>query len=91
MVIDFSGTAGQVREAFSTEIHYLEVNGAQHIANMSDPQIPAALAPAVAGIVSLHDFVPRRNAQAAAAITRLLPAARPIRRWCRRTWRRSTI
>jgi hypothetical protein len=27
MVIDFSGTAGQIREAFHTEIHYLEVNG----------------------------------------------------------------
>jgi subtilase family serine protease len=60
MVIYFSGSAGQVREAFSTEIHYLEVNGAEHIANMSDPKIPAALSPAVTGIVSLHDFVPHR-------------------------------
>ena len=59
MVIDFSGTAGQVREAFHTEIHHLEVNGIKHIANMSDPQIPAALAPAVAGIMSLNDFRPR--------------------------------
>jgi len=59
MVIDFSGTAGQVRQAFRTEIHNLEVNGEKHIANMSDPRIPAALAPAVAGIVSLHDFRPK--------------------------------
>jgi subtilase family serine protease len=59
MVIDFSGSAGQVREAFRTEIHHLEVNGVEHIANMSDPQIPVALAPAVVGVVSLHDFVPR--------------------------------
>ena len=58
MLIDFSGTAGQVREAFHTEIHRLDVNGAQHIGNMSDPQIPAALAPVVEGIVSLHDFMP---------------------------------
>lgn len=58
MVIDFSGTAGQIRDAFHTEIHYLNVNGKQHIANMSDPQIPHALAPAIAGIVSLHDFKP---------------------------------
>ncbi len=58
IVIDFSGTAGQVREAFHTEIHNLEVNGAAHIANMSDPQIPAALAPAVVGVVSLNDFRP---------------------------------
>ncbi|MGA2771396.1 MAG: S53 family peptidase [Bryobacteraceae bacterium] len=59
MTIDFSGTAAQVREAFHTEIHYLNVNGVRHIANMSDPDIPEALAPAVAGIVSLHDFSPR--------------------------------
>jgi subtilase family serine protease len=59
MTIDFSGTAAQVREAFHTEIHHLNVNGARHIANMSDPDIPEALAPAVAGIVSLHDFSPR--------------------------------
>ncbi len=59
MVVDFSGTASQVREAFHTEMHALDVNGARHIANMGDPQIPAALAPAVVGVVSLHDFVPR--------------------------------
>ncbi len=59
MTVDFSGTAAQVREAFHTELHYLNVNGVQHIANMSDPEIPEALAPAVAGIVSLHDFSPR--------------------------------
>ncbi len=58
LVIDFSGTAGQVHSAFRTEIHNLSVNGADHFANMSDPQIPAALAPAVAGIVSLHNFRP---------------------------------
>jgi subtilase family serine protease len=59
MVIDFSGTAGQVGEAFHTQIHALDVKGVKHIANMSDPRIPAALAPAVAGVVSLHDFMPR--------------------------------
>ena len=58
MLIDFSGTAGQVREALHTGIHHLNVNGKEHIANMSDPQIPAALAPVVAGVVSLHDFMP---------------------------------
>lgn len=58
-VIDFSGTAGQIREAFHTEIHHLEVNGVSHIANMRDPEIPAALEPAVRGVVSLHNFMPR--------------------------------
>ena len=55
-VIEFSGTAGQVRDAFHTEIHRYVVNGAQRFANSSDPQIPAALAPVVAGVVSLHNF-----------------------------------
>jgi hypothetical protein len=49
MLVDFSGTAGQVRGAFHTDIHYLDAGGESHIANMSDPQIPAALAPAGAG------------------------------------------
>jgi len=64
LVIDFSGTAGQVRTAFRTEIHNLSVNGAAHFANMSDPEIPAALAPAVAGIVSLHNFRPKNQSVA---------------------------
>ena len=59
MLIDFSGTAAQVRRAFQTEIHHFVVKGEKHVANVSDPQIPAALAPVVAGIVSLHDFRPQ--------------------------------
>jgi regulation of enolase protein 1 (concanavalin A-like superfamily) len=58
MLIDFSGTAAQVRGAFQTEIHHLQVKGEKHIGNISDPRIPAALAPVVIGIVSLHDFRP---------------------------------
>jgi uncharacterized repeat protein (TIGR01451 family) len=57
--IDFSGTVGAVQAAFHCEIHALSVRGIAHIANMSDPQIPAALAPVVRGIVSLNDFMPR--------------------------------
>lgn len=58
-VIDFSGTAGNVQSAFHTEIHRLDVNGVTHFANMSDPQIPVALAGAIAGIASLNDFRPQ--------------------------------
>ena len=58
ILIAFSGTAGQVSEAFHTEIHRLDVHGEHHIANMSDPKIPEALAPAIVGIVSLNDFMP---------------------------------
>jgi subtilase family serine protease len=63
LVIDFAGTAAQVREAFHTEVHNLVLpNGEKHIANMRDPQIPAALAPAIQGIASLHDFYPKSHA-----------------------------
>ncbi len=58
MYLEFTGTARQVREAFHTEIHQLAVKGETHIANMSDPAIPEALAPVVAGIHALHDFMP---------------------------------
>src|SRR5580692_3466639 len=55
-VIEFSGTAAQVQSAFHTEIHKYAVNGADHWANASDPQIPTALFPAVAGVLTLHNF-----------------------------------
>jgi subtilase family serine protease len=64
MVIDFSGNAGQVQRAFHTSIHNLNVNGVHHIANFSDPQIPQALAPAVAGVISMHDFQPHKMSRA---------------------------
>jgi subtilase family serine protease len=59
-VIEFSGNAGQVQAAFHTAIHSYVVNGKQHWANASDPSIPQALTPAVAGIASLHNF-PKRH------------------------------
>ena len=58
MTIDFSGTASQVESAFHTQIHALSVDGVAHIANMTDPQVPAAIAPVVLGIKGLHNFLP---------------------------------
>jgi hypothetical protein len=58
-VIEFSGTAGAVRQALHTEIHKYVVNGEERWANASDPQIPAALTPVVAGFASLNNF-PRK-------------------------------
>jgi len=58
-VIEFSGTAGLVRQVLGTEIHKFRVNGEDYWANASDPQIPAALAPVVAGIDSFNNF-PRK-------------------------------
>ncbi|HET7439761.1 MAG TPA: S53 family peptidase, partial [Terriglobales bacterium] len=54
--IEFSGTARQVENAFRTEIHRYLVKGEEHVANASDISLPRALAPAVAGVLSLHDF-----------------------------------
>ncbi|MGA9984547.1 MAG: protease pro-enzyme activation domain-containing protein, partial [Acidobacteriaceae bacterium] len=58
-MIQFSGTMGQVQSAFHTSIHAFAVGGATHYANISDPQIPAALAPVVAGVGPLNDFRPK--------------------------------
>jgi len=56
-VLEFSGSASQVQEAFHTTIHNYIVNGKQHWANASDPSIPTALTPAVAGVLTLHNFL----------------------------------
>jgi subtilase family serine protease len=52
-MIGFAATAGQVRNTFHTELHYFNIRGGQYLANVKDPQIPAALAPVVAGIKGL--------------------------------------
>jgi pseudomonalisin len=54
--IIFSGSAEQVADTFHTEIHAYKIGAQTHIANSQDPQIPSALAPVVAGVLSLHDF-----------------------------------
>lgn len=56
MTLDFSGTGGEIRKAFRTEIHRFVAGGRHHVANVTDPQIPTTLAPVVAGVVALHDF-----------------------------------
>jgi subtilase family serine protease len=59
LFVDFSGTAGQVAQAFHTEIHRYRIHGQDHYANSSDPYIPSALAPLVAGFRALNDFHPQ--------------------------------
>ncbi|MGB8988182.1 MAG: protease pro-enzyme activation domain-containing protein [Candidatus Sulfotelmatobacter sp.] len=56
-VLEFSGSASHVKEAFHTTIHKYIVKGEQHWANASDPSIPTALMPAVAGVLTLHNFL----------------------------------
>ena len=62
-MLNIVGTAGQVRQTFHTEIHYVNVKGVKHVANMSDPKIPVALAPAVGGVVGLNNFRPHPQYQ----------------------------
>ena len=57
--IAFDGTAGEVAQAFRTEIHRYVVGGQTHFANATNPSIPAALADVIAGFRGLHDFHPR--------------------------------
>jgi trimeric autotransporter adhesin len=57
--IEFSGTAGQVKDAFHTELHTYKVNGEIHHANSTNPGIPAALSPVIAAVGTLNDFHPR--------------------------------
>jgi len=57
--IEFSGTAGQLRNAFHTEIHQYDVEGETHYANASEISTPAALAQLVRGVSPLNDFRPK--------------------------------
>ncbi len=54
--IEFSGTAGQLRDAFHTAIHQYSVNGATHYANATEIKIPAALAALVGGVSPMDDM-----------------------------------
>jgi hypothetical protein len=62
-VIEFSGSAGPVQNAFATQIQNYAVNGTLYVANSTDPQIPTALAAVVAGVVSLHNFPKKSHAR----------------------------
>ncbi len=55
-LITVGGTVAQVQQAFGTSIHSLLSRGEQHIGNVSDPIVPAAIANVVSGIGGLNDF-----------------------------------
>ncbi|MGD0631450.1 MAG: protease pro-enzyme activation domain-containing protein, partial [Terracidiphilus sp.] len=59
--IHFSGTARQVEQAFSTEMHIYKINGTQHFAPSTDLSVPSTMAPAVLGIRNLDDFRPKSH------------------------------
>lgn len=69
--IEFSGTAGAVQQAFHTTIHrYVLPSGVEHWANATDPQIPTALAPVIAGVNTLHNFYKQSTSHIAGKFTR---------------------
>jgi uncharacterized protein (TIGR03437 family) len=63
----FSGTAGQVKTTFGTEIHIYRVGGETHYANSTDPSIPAALEPLALAMMGLDDFLGKRPSHRRAA------------------------
>ncbi len=59
MTIAFSGTAAAIGRAFHAPVHAYRLGGRQLSAFGADPQIPAALAATVAGLVGLDGVVPQ--------------------------------
>lgn len=58
-MIRFSGSAGQVEQAFQTQMHYYTVDGEKHFAPSTALTIPSALSAVVATVGNLDDFRPR--------------------------------
>ena len=54
--IRFAGAAGQVEQAFRTEIHSYNRNDATHYANAAEISVPEALAAVISGPVTLNNF-----------------------------------
>ncbi|MGA2350787.1 MAG: S53 family peptidase [Terracidiphilus sp.] len=52
--IGLSGTAANLGRAFQTEFHTYKVNGVERISVSSDPQVPAALLPAIKAVNGLY-------------------------------------
>ena len=55
-LIEFSGSARNVKEAFHSEIHQYRVNNEIHYANAADLAVPEALAPLIRGVSPMNDF-----------------------------------
>ena len=65
--IEVTGTAGQIRKTFHTQMHTYQVGSHQFFANQGDPRIPEALSPVVAGFAAMnnfHDTAPLPSTQA---------------------------
>ena len=74
--VEFSGNLAQVSNTFQTQFHHFFVNSKMHTANVSDPQIPAALSP----VVRRRRFAPRFSSSRALASPRHFPPRQRHRR-----------
>jgi hypothetical protein len=62
MTINFTGTIGQVEDAFHTDIHsYLAKDGTTHFANTTEPRVPAAIAGVIGRVEGLQNFTVFRS------------------------------
>ncbi len=69
MVVDFTGDAGKVREAFHTEIHNIQMHdGRKYVAAMSEPRMPAAFRDLVGGFPSLSSMPPKPSSRVEATV-----------------------
>ena len=68
-LVEFSGTAANVREAFHAEIHQYNVRGETHYANATELAIPEALAPLVHGVSAINNFYAQPTLQTLGATT----------------------
>jgi subtilase family serine protease len=74
--INFSGTVGQAEQAFGTSIHSLSYNGEQHIASVTDPVLPSAIASVVMSITGLDDYRMKPHSHSLGAVT--VDPSRPL-------------
>jgi len=57
--IRFSGSAGQVEQAFQTQMHFYTIGGVKHFAPSTALTLPSALASVVIAVRNLDDFRPK--------------------------------
>jgi subtilase family serine protease len=58
-LIRFSGSAGQVEQAFQTQMHFYTIGGEKHFAPSTALALPSALTPVVLAVRNLDDFRPK--------------------------------
>lgn len=54
--VTVSGSAAQIDRAFDIILHNVAADGEQHMANLTEPSLPASIAGVVRGITGLNDF-----------------------------------